>query len=68
MQREGALIERYPLLIEKALADKLSDKIQVIIAPPPRDGGFIGATLLGAKGGRTAGTTATPRSGTQGEE
>lgn len=68
MEREGALIQRYPLLIEKTVADKLSDKIQVIIAPPPRDGGFIGATLLGAKGGTTAGTTASPRSGTQGEE
>ena len=48
MAIEGALITRHPLLIQKALADKLSDKIQVIIAPPPTDGGFIGRTLLGA--------------------
>jgi len=47
MAREGALVTRHPLLIQKALADKLSDKIQVIIAPPPADNGFIGATLLG---------------------
>lgn len=47
MEREGALVTRHPLLIQKALADKLSDKIQVIIAPPPAGGGFIGATLLG---------------------
>lgn len=47
MEREGALVSRHPLLIQKALADKLSDKIQVIIAPPPADGGFIGARLLG---------------------
>lgn len=47
MAREGALVTRHPLLIQKTLADKLSDKIQVIIAPPPADGGFIGATLLG---------------------
>jgi regulator of protease activity HflC (stomatin/prohibitin superfamily) len=47
MEREGALISRHPLLIQKTLADKLSDKIQVIIAPPPADNGFIGATLLG---------------------
>jgi regulator of protease activity HflC (stomatin/prohibitin superfamily) len=47
MAREGALITRHPLLIQKTLADKLSDKIQVIIAPPPADGGFIGSTLLG---------------------
>ncbi len=47
MERDGALITRHPLLIQKAMADKLSDKIQVIIAPPPTDGGFIGAALLG---------------------
>ena len=47
MGREGALVARYPLLIQKTLADKLSDKVQVIIAPPPADGGFIGNTLLG---------------------
>jgi len=49
MAREGALVSRHPLLIQKALADKLSDKIQVIIAPPPSDRGFIGSTLLGAQ-------------------
>ena len=47
MAREGALITRHPLLIQKTMADKLSDKIQVIIAPPPADGGFIGSALLG---------------------
>lgn len=47
MSREGALITKHPLLIQKTLADKLSDKIQVIIAPPPADGGFIGQTLVG---------------------
>ena len=49
MEREGVLITQHPLLIQKTLADKLSDKIQVIIAPPPANGGFIGSTLLGAK-------------------
>lgn len=49
MAREGALVTRHPLLIQKTLADKLSDKVQVIIAPPPADGGFIGNTLLGAR-------------------
>lgn len=48
MAREGALVTKHPLLIQKTLADKLSDKIQVIIAPPPSNGDFIGATLLGA--------------------
>ncbi|HET7669487.1 MAG TPA: SPFH domain-containing protein [Burkholderiales bacterium] len=47
MEREGELVSRHPLLIQKALADKLSDKIQVIIAPPPANNDFIGATLLG---------------------
>ena len=47
MAREGALVTAHPLLIQKTLADKLSDKIQVIIAPPPAGGGFIGSTLLG---------------------
>jgi regulator of protease activity HflC (stomatin/prohibitin superfamily) len=48
MAREGELIAKNPLLIQKTLADKLSDKVQVIIAPPPADGGFIGSTLLGS--------------------
>jgi regulator of protease activity HflC (stomatin/prohibitin superfamily) len=47
MEREGALIARYPLLIQKTLADKLSDKVQVIIAPTPTAGKFIGSNLLG---------------------
>ena len=47
MAREGALVTQHPLLIQKTLADKLSDKLQVIIASPPADGGFIGANLIG---------------------
>jgi regulator of protease activity HflC (stomatin/prohibitin superfamily) len=47
MAREGALITKHPLLIQKTMADKLSDKISVIIAPPPSNGDFIGTTLLG---------------------
>jgi regulator of protease activity HflC (stomatin/prohibitin superfamily) len=47
MEREGALIARYPLLIQKTLADKLSDKVQVIIAPTPVAGKFIGSNLVG---------------------
>jgi regulator of protease activity HflC (stomatin/prohibitin superfamily) len=52
MAREGALISRHPLLIQKTLADKLSDKVQVIIAPPGSGGGFLAANLLG--GGQDA--------------
>lgn len=48
MAREGALVTQHPLLIQKTLADKLSDKVQVIIASPPTDGGFIGSNLVGA--------------------
>jgi len=46
MATEGALLTRHPLLVQKAMADKLSDKVQVIIAPPGA-GGFIGSALLG---------------------
>src|SRR6185312_3964730 len=56
MEREGALIARYPLLIQKTLADKLSDKVQVIIAPAPAAGQFIGSNLIG--GDKTAGRSA----------
>jgi regulator of protease activity HflC (stomatin/prohibitin superfamily) len=48
MAREGDLLTRYPLLIQKTLADKLSDKVQVIIAPTPEAGRFIGSSLVGA--------------------
>ena len=48
MARDSALIARNPLLIQKTLADKLSDKIQVIVAPPAA-GGFFAGGLLGMK-------------------
>jgi regulator of protease activity HflC (stomatin/prohibitin superfamily) len=51
LERDGALISKNPLLIQKTMADKLSDKISVIIAPPPAGGGFIGSGLLGAQNG-----------------
>lgn len=47
LARDGALISKNPLLIQKTMADKLSDKITVIIAPPSVSGGFIGSGLLG---------------------
>ena len=64
MAREGDLITRHPLLIQKTMADKLSDKIQVIIAPPPADGGFIGSALLG--GARATQTAAVAPAATDG--
>jgi regulator of protease activity HflC (stomatin/prohibitin superfamily) len=45
MAREGAVVSQNPLLIQKSMADKLSDNIQVIIAPP--QAGFVAAGLLG---------------------
>lgn len=47
LERDGAVVTRHPLLIQKTMADKLSDKVSVIIASPPASGGFIGASLLG---------------------
>jgi regulator of protease activity HflC (stomatin/prohibitin superfamily) len=49
MAREGVVITQNPLLIQKTLADKLSDKIQVIITPP--HSGFVAGGLLGMKDG-----------------
>ncbi len=48
LERDGALLTKNPLLIQKTMADKLSDKVSVIIAPAPASGGFIGSALLGA--------------------
>jgi regulator of protease activity HflC (stomatin/prohibitin superfamily) len=46
LERDSALIAKNPLLIQKTIADKLSDKIQVIIAPPEA-GGFFAGGLIG---------------------
>jgi hypothetical protein len=62
MEREGVLLAHYPLLIQKTLADKLSDKVQVIIAPTPTAGQFIGSNLLGT-GPVTAAPAANPEAG-----
>jgi regulator of protease activity HflC (stomatin/prohibitin superfamily) len=47
MERDGELLTRHPLLIQKTVADKLSDKVQVIIAPTGTDGRFLAAGLTG---------------------
>jgi regulator of protease activity HflC (stomatin/prohibitin superfamily) len=57
LARDGALITRHPLLIQKTMADKLSDKIQVIIAAPGTDGRLITAGLVGNAGAAVKGTT-----------
>ena len=45
LERDSVLIAKNPLLIQKTMADKLSEKVRVIIAPP--NSGFIGGGLLG---------------------
>jgi regulator of protease activity HflC (stomatin/prohibitin superfamily) len=47
MAREGAILMKSPLLIQKTLAEKLADKVQVIVAPPGTNGRFIGENLIG---------------------
>ena len=66
MAREGVLLTRHPLLIQKTVADKLSDKVQVIIAPPGTDGRFIAANLIG--GGKAEGAKAEARAEGEGAE
>jgi len=46
LERDSILIAKNPLLIQKTLADKLSDKIQVIIAPPHAEGTYFGSNLI----------------------
>ena len=69
MERDSALIAKNPLLIQKTLADKLSDKIQVIIAPP-QAGGFFASGLIGQQlaGARAEKTTATAPAQGEGSE
>jgi len=63
MERDGALITNNPLLIQKIMADKLSDKVSVIIAAPPANGGFIGANLLGTEAAAKVAQQATATEG-----
>jgi len=65
LARDSALIAKNPLLIQKTLADKLSDKIQVIVAPPSA-GGFFAGGLLGMQASAARATPApskTPAAG-----
>ena len=57
MGREGALLSKHPLLIQKTLADKLADKVQVIVAPPGTDGRL----LSGLTGGPVAAVQPPPQ-------
>jgi regulator of protease activity HflC (stomatin/prohibitin superfamily) len=67
LERDSVLIAKNPLLIQKTLADKLSDKIQVIVAPPSA-GGFFAGGLLGMQGrAPTTGDTGTAHAGAEPE-
>jgi regulator of protease activity HflC (stomatin/prohibitin superfamily) len=68
LERDSALIAKNPLLIQKTLADKLSDKIQVIVAPPSA-GGFFAGGLLGMQQGPgvTAAQPGTAHAGAEAE-
>jgi regulator of protease activity HflC (stomatin/prohibitin superfamily) len=66
LERDSALIAKNPLMIQKTIADKLSDKIQVIIAPP-QAGGFFASGLVGNLGPANAKTSA-PVSGPPAQE
>jgi regulator of protease activity HflC (stomatin/prohibitin superfamily) len=63
LERDSALIAKNPLLIQKTLADKLSDKIQVIIAPP-QAGSFFAGGLLGGAGDRARAEGSAPAAAT----
>jgi regulator of protease activity HflC (stomatin/prohibitin superfamily) len=67
LARDSALIAKNPLLIQKTLADKLSDKIQVIIAPPQAGGFFAGALLATSKSGGGEKVAAKNASSNEGE-
>ena len=45
MEREGRLITQHPLLVQKTLADKLGDKVRVIVAPTGTAGNLMGGPL-----------------------
>ena len=62
MGREGALITRHPLLIQKTMADKLSDKVQVIIAAPPAPTAASSAPACSAAQRNAVASAATPSS------
>jgi regulator of protease activity HflC (stomatin/prohibitin superfamily) len=47
MSREGSILTKHPLLVQKAMVDKLSDKVTVIVAPSGTDGRFLGAAIAG---------------------
>jgi regulator of protease activity HflC (stomatin/prohibitin superfamily) len=66
LERDSALIAKNPLLIQKTMADKLSDKVQVIIAPPGTNG-FIGGGLIAPQGEGVRGAKSNAPAAKEGE-
>ena len=64
MAREGELISRHPLLVQKALVDKLADKVQVIVAPT----GTSGQLFTSLTGTVAASSSTTPAAEAAGQE
>lgn len=63
MASEGKLLNQSPLLINKIIAERLSDKIQLVMVPS--DGKYFFANdLFRGLGGNLGGTTQPPPSGT----
>ncbi|MFO1228477.1 SPFH domain-containing protein [Roseateles sp.] len=63
MEREGRLISKHPLLVQKALVDKLGDKIQVIVAPPGTSGQLLSS--IAGKTPEPVAESTEPQEGTQ---
>lgn len=49
MAREGELISKHPLLVQKTLADKLGDKVRVIVAPTGTNGQLLAKVAGGTE-------------------
>jgi hypothetical protein len=49
MARDAEVLTRNPLLVQKAFAEKLSERLQVIVAPPSASGFFAQGLLGGAQ-------------------
>ncbi len=68
LARDSQIIAKNPLLIQKTLADKLSDKIQVIVAPPSTDGLLLSSVLGRAGEAAPRPTMASKPTGQRSEE
>ena len=54
-ERDAEVLTRNPLLVQKAFAEKLSERMQVVVAPPSTAGFFAAGLLGGGAGARPVG-------------